>query len=123
MWWFNTICCLICPIIMIIGGYFMKIHTPKKINDTIGYRTDRSMKNMDTWIYAHKYIGRLWMIFGAVVIIPSVIANLPFLGSEGNTHSAVMLVVIIVQTVILLVPIFMTENALKEKFDDNGNLR
>ena len=33
------------PIMMIIIGYFMYKHPPKKINHIVGYRTSKSMKN------------------------------------------------------------------------------
>lgn len=47
-WWFMIICDLVIPILMIFTGRMMWKHTPKNINGIIGYRTRRSMKNMDT---------------------------------------------------------------------------
>lgn len=35
---------------MILGGRIMWKHSPKNINCVIGYRTSRSMKNIDTWL-------------------------------------------------------------------------
>ena len=60
MWeWLFMLCCnLLLPIVMIIGGVMMWKYPPKNINDFIGYRTYRSMKNMDTWIFANNYCGR-----------------------------------------------------------------
>ena len=48
-WWFMFICDLIIPVVMVIGGRMMWKHCPKHINGMSGYRTTRSMKNMDTW--------------------------------------------------------------------------
>ena len=59
-WWFMLICDLIIPIVMLIGGRMMWKHCPKHINGIVGYRTARSMKNMDTWKFAHDYCGKLW---------------------------------------------------------------
>ncbi len=59
-WWFMLICDLLIPITMLIGGRMMWKHCPKRINGMAGYRTTRSMKNMDTWRYAHDYCGKLW---------------------------------------------------------------
>ena len=56
------ICDLIIPIVMIIGGRMMWKHCPKHINGIVGYRTTRSMKNMDTWKFAHDYCGKLWLL-------------------------------------------------------------
>ena len=48
-WWFMLICDMIIPIVMVIVGRMMWKHCPKHINGMLGYRTTRSMKNMDTW--------------------------------------------------------------------------
>ena len=60
LWIFMLIMVLLFPVIMIlIGRYFMKTSS-KEINYMFGYRTNMSMKNKDTWDFAHKYIGKLW---------------------------------------------------------------
>ena len=69
-WWFMLICDLIIPIAMVIGGRMMWKHCPKNINSMSGYRTTRSMKNMDTWKFANDYCGRIWWKIGWVMIIP-----------------------------------------------------
>ncbi len=91
-WWFIFCFNQLTPILMILGGRIMWKHSPKNINSIIGYRTSRSMKNIDTWL------------FGASVEI---------IGNMG-------LLLIIVQTVILICSVFPTERALKEKFTDEG---
>ena len=48
-WWFMLICDLIIPIAMVICGRMMWKQCPKHMNSMSGYRTTRSMKNMDTW--------------------------------------------------------------------------
>ena len=63
-WWFIFVCDLLIPIIMITAGNMMWKHAPKKINRIIGYRTARSMKNIDTWNFAQKHCGRLWWKIG-----------------------------------------------------------
>lgn len=63
-WFFMLAMNLLLPAIMIIsGGYFMK-KAPKEINYIFGYRTNMSMKNKDTWEFAHKYMGKLWFRLG-----------------------------------------------------------
>ena len=59
-WWFMLICDMIIPIVMVIVGRMMWKHCPKYINGMLGYRTTRSMKNMDTWKFAHDDCGKLW---------------------------------------------------------------
>ena len=58
-WWFMLISSLLIPALMITAGWFMWKRPPKKINSAIGYRTSRSMKNINTWQFAHHYCGRL----------------------------------------------------------------
>ena len=63
MWMFITmsICNLLIPLIMLLGGYLMYKKPPKEINNVVGYRTKMSKKNKDTWEFAHNYCGRLWL--------------------------------------------------------------
>ena len=48
-WWVMLFCDLLIPVTMLIGGRAMWKHCPNSINGLFGYRTHRSMKNMDTW--------------------------------------------------------------------------
>ena len=50
MWLYRfwLLCDLFIPFIMIVVGRMTSKHCPKNINSLIGYRTTRSMKNMDT---------------------------------------------------------------------------
>lgn len=60
-WIFMLVMNLLIPISMIgFGKLFMKT-TPKEINGLFGYRTSMSMKNKDTWIFAHHYCGNCGM--------------------------------------------------------------
>lgn len=47
-WIFLLVCSLLIPAVMIVAGFLMWKHPPKKINGFYGYRTTRSMKNQDT---------------------------------------------------------------------------
>ena len=114
------ICNLLIPLIMIIFGYLMYKHTPKAINSIYGYRTRRSMKNMDTWKFAHDHFGRLWFRIGWIILIPSVIAQLPFINSPTEIVGNVSLIIEAIQLCILIIPIFIVEKALKTSFDENG---
>ena len=115
------ICNLLMPLLMIIAGYMMYKHPPKEINGVIGYRTTRSRKNIDTWKFAHDYCGRLWFKAGFVLLIPTIIAQVPFAKSSDNTIGWVTIVIEMIQLVVLIGSIFSVEKALKENFDDNGN--
>ena len=123
IWWLLFVCNLPIPIIMIFSGYWMWKHCPSDINPIIGYRTKRSMKNIDTWTFAHDYAGRLWWKIGWVLIISTVLIQLPFMGSSTNKVVILYLVILFIQTTIMLLTIIPVENALKKKFNDDGTIR
>ncbi|MFD3157324.1 SdpI family protein [Haloimpatiens sp. FM7330] len=60
---FNTI--VISFTMIGFGLLFMK-KPPKEISSVFGYRTSMSSKNKDTWVFAHKYAGRVWFNSGIV---------------------------------------------------------
>ncbi len=48
------VCNLLLPALLIVAGALMKKRSPKKITVLYGYRTERSMKNEDTWQFSNK---------------------------------------------------------------------
>ena len=122
-WWFMFVCNLLIPVILIIAGRMMWKHCPKKINTVYGYRTRRSMKNMDTWRFAHNYCGKLWWKIGWFSLFPSVVVQIPFFESSEDVIGIVEGIICMVQVVILIASIFPTEAALKKTFNDDGTRR
>lgn len=123
MWYRLLICDLIIPIVMLISGRMMWKHCPKRINNIVGYRTTRSMKNMDTWRFAHDYCGKLWWKTGWVMIIPSVLIHIPLYYSDKNTIEFAGLILMTIQCFIMIASIYPTEKALKKHFNDDGTRR
>ena len=95
-------------------------HCPKNINGLMGYRTSRSMKNMDTWKFAHEHCGKSWWKIGWIILIPSIIVHIPFYKTDDNTIGVVGGILATMQVVILIASIFPTERALKRNFTDDG---
>lgn len=119
-WYFMVIVSLLIPGTMIgFGRYFME-SAPKNINSTFGYRTKRSMMNMDTWQFAHAYVGKLWFRWGVGLLVLSVSAMLLVLGKDMDTVGIWGLGVVLVQMLPLVGSIFPTERALKRTFDEYG---
>ncbi|MBP3414536.1 MAG: SdpI family protein [Clostridia bacterium] len=120
-WIFMLVMDLLFPVIMIVmGRYFMKT-SPKEINYIFGYRTNMSMKNKDTWDFAHKYIGKLWFYLGLLLIPITVIPMLFVLGGTEDVVGTMGCIICVIALIILIVPIFPTERALKMNFDKDGN--
>ncbi len=121
MWIFMFLCDLLCPLIMVIAGVSSLKGGPKKINIWVGYRTEMSMKNEETWRFAHRYFGKLWLIWGTVMLVLTVIPFLFLFGQSETVVAVVGLILCTVQCVVLIASIFPTEAALKKHFDANGN--
>ena len=115
------ICNLLMPLLMIIGGYWMYKKPPGDINGLVGYRTTMSRKNKDTWAFAHDYCGKLWLRAGVILLVPSIIVQIPFSHADDNTVGILTGMIETVQLIILLGSIFFVERALKRTFDENGN--
>lgn len=99
-WWFMFVCNLLIPAILILAGRMMWKHCPKKINGVLGYRTARSMKNMDTWKFAHEYCGRLWWKTGWIMLVPSVLVQIPFVHSNDDMIGLVGGIICTVQCIV-----------------------
>lgn len=117
------ICNLLIPLTMLLAGCWMLKCPPKEINGLIGYRTGMSQKNKDTWAFAHQVCGRLWTRVGAVLLLATILVQLPFAGSGEDTMGVVTMILEAAQLVVLLSSILPVELALKRTFDENGNRR
>lgn len=120
-WVAMFICNLLVPLLMVVFGRIMYKHTPKTINGVYGYRTSMSMKNEDTWKFAHDYCGKLWYKVGLIMLIPSVLVQLPFVKSSTDTIGIMTVVLETVQICVMIASIFPTERALRKTFDKYGN--
>lgn len=109
---------LLVPLIMIAAGWFMHKHPPKEINWVIGYRTARSMRSQDAWMFAQKKIGVLWEKAGVVSLIASALIQIPFMFLSVEAHSVAMLVLLLAQMAALLMTILPVERALQKEFED-----
>lgn len=119
-WIFMTLCNLMIPTLMIVIGVIFKKHPPKTINGIYGYRTTMSMKNMDTWNFAHLYCGKLWWKIGWCMLPVSVLLMMPVLGKSTDTMGTWGGIIEAVQCFFLFITIFLVERALGRTFDKNG---
>ena len=114
---FILVCSCLIPAIMIGFGFMMWKFHPKEISYFFGYRTARSMQSLDAWNFANEYEGKLWVQWGLIVLVPTVLLFI-WLQDRMTTIS---IGIIVVQAVVLLATIFPVERALKKNFDENGN--
>ena len=114
------VCNLLLPALLIIVGALMARFPPKKINALYGYRTERSMKNEDTWQFANKYSGALIWKIGWIALAVAAVLSIALWRFGKGAMSIVNLLLMTAQCVAVIVIIPMTERVLKDAFDDEG---
>lgn len=114
-WWLMLFFSLLIPSMMVFFGVIFMYKPPKRINTIYGYRTKRSMKDDKSWTYAHRFLGRLWAMWGSIIFFCSIIILINIYRKSVETISWIGFAIIMGQTIIMLIPILMTENELKSK--------
>lgn len=99
------------------------VKPPKNINPIYGYRTMMSMKNENTWIFAHKYIGRIWAVAGKIMLFGTLAVMILVSKRSEDTITNAAIVLLLIQTAVIVLSIIPTEIALRKKFDKYGILR
>ena len=90
-------------------------YPPKKINWVIGYRTRKSMKNEEDWKFANQYCGRIWIITGLIMLAVTLIIFGIFYSNIINYTENMLAIITLIQVAIIILPIFLVENKLKNK--------
>lgn len=114
---------LIIPAAMILGGYMMRKCPPRSISRWVGFRTALSMKNADTWAFAHACCGRVWWKIGWISLALSVFVQLPFAKAGEETLETLALVMVLAQSFVLLGTVVYVQRELKRAFDESGRRR
>ena len=122
-WYFMLILVLLMPLFMTGFGWMFMTNAPKDINTSFGYRTKRSMKNQDTWDFAHKHFGKTWFICGIVLIPASLVLMFLVMGREADVIRTTGFIILGLQLFLMLGAILPTETALKNNFDEFGRPR
>lgn len=116
-WIFMLIMDLLIPFTMIgFGKMFLK-KAPDQINYVFGYRTSMSMKNQDTWVFAHHYCGKIWYICGLILLVVSLIVLLLVIGKSNDAIGNVGGILCVFQMIPLVGSIIPTEIVLRKNFD------
>lgn len=113
-------CNLLLPVLLIAIGALMKKRPPEKINALYGYRTERFMKNADTWRFANDYSGALIRKIGWSALVVSTIVSIALAHCKEEVMAIADLLLMTAQCAALIAAIPLTERALKAVFDDEG---
>lgn len=98
-------------LIFILAGLIQMIFPPKKINSLYGYRTPRSMKNIEVWNFAQKLSSKVLILMGFILSLFGIIALL--LGLEEVLINSFGIGLMLLFAIILF---FYMESAIKKKF-------
>ena len=108
---------------MILLGYFLWKHHPKEISVFVGYRTNYSTKNIDTWNFAHEYCGcRLWTM-GWIFELIAFVVNLHVYGIYDGAVEIIRKILPYIEIAAFIVIIIMTEVSLRKNFNQEGERR
>lgn len=119
-WIFMLSCDLIVPFTMILFGIIFRKRPPAGINGYYGYRSSMSMKNTETWEFAHRYFGKIWLKWGKLLLLLTVLAMLPVLGKEIDTIGFFGGSIAWIECIFMIIPVILTEIALRKRFDKTG---
>ncbi len=121
MFIFFLVVLLLIPLTMVgFGGRWQK-SPPKEINMAYGYRTTWSMKNQNTWNFAHSYAGKIWFYTGVPLAVTSVVFLTIFRNLVLDELGDIVLIITAFQIVCIFLPIPLTEIALRKKFNKDGS--
>jgi len=86
---------------------------PKKINNLYGYKTFRTMQNIDIWNFANKAFNNSLLIYAGISFIAGLV--LASLGGDSLTWQPMALAILTI-----IVCIIKTEKSISEIYDDDG---
>lgn len=109
---FDICAVFIIPSIVLIAGVLLRIKIPP-INSFYGYRTRRSSKNKDNWIFANKLASILMIILSLVLmLVGSILLICKYI---FNLNIEFIWFFIIVPIILCAIPVLVTEVSLKIK--------
>ena len=117
---FNLIMTMLIPLIMVVCGWLFMHGIPKDRNSLFGYRTAMSVKNDDTWRFAHEYCGRLWLIIGLVLFAVTTVFMILSMNMDPERVAFISGILMMIYVVPLLATVAATESAMKKTFDTRG---
>ena len=117
---FNLIMTMLIPLIMVVCGWLFMHGIPKDRNSLFGYRTAMSVKNDDTWRFAHEYCGRLWLIIGLVLFAVTMVFMVLSMNMDPERVAFISGILMMIYVVPLLATVAATESAMKKTFDTRG---
>lgn len=108
------------PLLITYMGKVYRDKAPKYINWAYGYRSPRSMKNTDTWAFAHETIGKLWLYGGMILELIVAFTIIVIMDFQIKSGDWIVTLFLLLPLVFIFLSIFYIESRLKGTFDETG---
>ena len=113
--------CLIIPALMAVCGNYFSKHPPEKGKSFFEFKTKRAMVNDETWSFAQTHFFNLLFTRGIGTMVISCIAFVGYvLRGEEYAIWIFVVVVLLVEVGSIFILMKMTQEALRDTFDENG---
>lgn len=127
MIWYQIILFLLgitVPLLILIFGVLMIVRPPRDVKTIVAYRSTMSLKNRDTWYFAHAVCGKLWCVLGVLLLLLSALAQFLILRTGNETLLTISTIALaVIQTLALIGTLPIVERRLKKAFHSNGRRR
>ncbi len=121
---FLTFGFILVPLVMIIYGIISYEEEPR-FDKMLGYRTKRSLKNSETFVYANRKISQYFIRFNCVSLIITisycVIYQCYYMYFSDFVEVSFLMSLCFIQIICCFGPYYIVEKKLQKKFIDNIN--
>ncbi|SDE81581.1 SdpI family protein [Riemerella columbipharyngis] len=69
----EVISILVFDLFIVVIPLLLYLYPPKEINYTFGYRTKRSVMNIDNWNFSQIFFAKRWLLVSVVVILTQLV--------------------------------------------------
>lgn len=97
------------PLLLIGLGVYFYFFTPENQNQTFAYKTKASLQSPETFHYAHRYLGKFWLVLGICLWLVYLI--LSFIPLHFFVRSSLFFMLFFLT---LFISIIMTEHKIKQ---------
>lgn len=104
------------PIGLTFYGLMYRFRAYRKMSYFFGYRTSLTQLSKETWEYANKRVGNLWMKAGLIYTVITILYVFLF----QNTSERPSIILFALGFALIMYTFVTIEKEIKAKFDDKG---
>lgn len=97
----------------VFSALLMQFKPPEKINEIYGYRSKRAKQSERHWHFAQKYSAKIMLLVGFLMILMGLGGLFLPIAEDGALEWLGFYFALIVMFLLMFIPIYFTEKALK----------